>query len=412
MIRAIRKHRYFVLAIVLCAWTICYMDRMVIASAIPFIGAEFQLPPTIMGAVMSAFFVGYAFMQIPGGLLADRFGPRPVLTWSIAWWSVMTALTGFAPGLTSLLIIRVLFGLGEGPFPAAASKTLSVWFPPGERGRANGLAQAATALGATLAPLFVAALIAKWGWRSVFYSLFIPGVVLGLLTWRYVRSSPADSPHVTPEELRDYDTSEAPRLSFKANLLESARIPAVRWCAASLFLANTVAWGLMNWLPTYLLQARGFSVDRMGVFAAITNLAGAAGYVLGGYACDKYFSSNLRVPIVFGLLASAGMTYLAAVAPTGEWAVFCLAWVFLLANLAFVAIFTVPLLTVPKHRVGGAFGIVNTAGQISGVLAPVAVGFVLDLTRSDFKIVLYAMVALTLIAVAPAMRIRQTAELR
>jgi sugar phosphate permease len=405
--RKIRKHRYWVLAIVLCAWTLCYMDRMVIASAIPFMAEELHLSPTTMGVVMSAFFAGYALMQIPGGLLADRFGPRAVLAFSIAWFSVMTALTGFAQGLISLLMIRVLFGLGEGPFPAAASKTLSIWFPPRELGRANGFTQAATALGATLAPLFVAAFIASWSWRIVFYSLFIPGIALGAAIWWYVRNSPADSRYVTSEEMKEYDTAASPALSSKENLLESLRSPAVRWCAASLFLANTVAWGLMNWLPTYLLQARGFSVEKMGLFAAITNLAGAAGYLLGGYVCDKYFSQNLRIPITFGLLASAGLTYLAAGAPTGEWAVLCLAMVFLLSNISFVAIFTVPLLTVPKHRIGGAFGIVNTAGQLSGVLAPVAVGYVLSLTHSDFKAVLYCMVGLALLAAYPAMRIRQ-----
>src|SRR4051812_20664517 len=123
------KHRYTILGILSCAWLLCYVDRMVMATAIPFIAKDLHLSPLVMGGVLSAFFAGYALMQIPGGLLADRFGPRAVLTASIAWWSVLTALTGMVPGLTAMLVIRTLFGVGEGPFPSSAAKALSNWFP-------------------------------------------------------------------------------------------------------------------------------------------------------------------------------------------------------------------------------------------------------------------------------------------
>src|SRR5262249_12019693 len=159
-------------------------------------------------------------------------------------------------------------------------------------------------------------------------------------------------------------------------------------------LANTVAWGLMNWLPTYLLQARGFPPEKMGSSAAITNFAGAVGYLVGGYVCDRYFNGQLRLPIILGLLSSAAFTYLAAIAPTGEWVVAALVLVFLCSNVAFTALFTLPLFVVPPHSVGVAFGVVNTAGQISGVLSPVLVGYILELTTSDFRVVLYCMVAL------------------
>jgi MFS family permease len=393
------KPRYTVLSVLFCAFLLCYVDRMVMASAIPFIAKDFNLSPLAMGGVLSAFFAGYALMQIPGGLLADRFGPRAVLTVSVAWWSLMTALTGMASGLTALLVIRVLFGLGEGPFPAAASKTLAIWFPARELGRANGLQQASTALGATVAPLIVVAMIASFGWRSVFYLLFLPGLILTAVVWRYVRNSQYAAEHPI--------SGNSPP-SVKASWLQSAKTPAVLWCAVCLFLANVVAWGLMNWLPTYLLQARGFSMEKMGVFAAVTNLAGALGFVAGGYLCDRYFSGRLSIPIGWGLVTSAGFTYLAAIAPTGEWAVACLAGVFFLSYIAFTALFTLPLVIVPKSSVGSAAGIVNTAGQLAGVVSPLLVGLILELTSGDFKVVLYCMVGLALMALYPASRIRQS----
>ena len=147
----IGKYRYKILGILFCAWLLCYVDRMVMATAIPFIAQDLLLSPLVIGGMLSAFFAGYALMQIPGGLLADRFGPRAVLTASIGWWSVLTALTGMVHGLTAMLAVRVLFGVGEGPFPPSAAKAIASWFPRREVARANGLLLASTSIGATVA---------------------------------------------------------------------------------------------------------------------------------------------------------------------------------------------------------------------------------------------------------------------
>jgi sugar phosphate permease len=404
------KHRYTVLGLLYTATGLCYLDRMVMASALPFIAQELNLSPLGVGQVLSAFFVGYAVSQIPGGLMADRYGPRPILTGTILWWSLMTGLTALAPGLFPLLLTRILFGLGEGPFPPAAYKAMAVWVPRAALGRASGLQQAATAVGATVAPLFVSAAVLRWGWRSSFYLLVVPGFALACLMWRYVRNSPQESGRVRSHEMADYGSPSPPSPSGNATLAAALRMPAVAWCAISFFLANSVAWGLMNWLPTYLLGTRGFSVQKMGFYAAITNLAGVAGYVFGGYLCDRYFRNHLKVPIIAGLAVSTTFTYLAAIAPDGVSAVFCLVPVFLFSNVVATALSTIPLVMVPKHAVGAAFGVVNTAGQLSGILSPLIIGWVLTETNGRFEIVLYGMVVLTLVAVYPASRIRQPAS--
>src|SRR5690349_14042236 len=129
------KPRYSVLAVLFGAYLLCYMDRMAIATAIPFIAKDFQLSPLAMGGVLSAFFIGYALMQFPGGVLADRFGPNRIMTASIVAWSIFTALTGMASSLSALLAIRLVFGLSEGSYPPSASKAITCWFPQAEVGR-------------------------------------------------------------------------------------------------------------------------------------------------------------------------------------------------------------------------------------------------------------------------------------
>jgi MFS family permease len=400
------KHRYTILAVICGANALSFMDRMVMASAIPFIAKDFHLSPLAMGAVLSAFFLGYAAMQLPGGLLSDRFGPRLVLAGSIAWWSLMTALTGLAPGLTALMAIRFLFGLGEGPFPAAASKALSIWFPRTEIARAMGLQLATIGLGAATAPLFVGALIVTWGWRWVYFTLFAPGILLVALIFWFMRNSGAESRCVEPPETAQSDPHQPARAALWASLA-TALTPAIWWCAAALFMTNIVAWGLLNWLPTYLLEARHFGLSKMTILSAAINLIAAFSFALGGFIADRFFSQRLYRLIILSSLASALFVFLAGRAPTGNQAAVYLAGLFLVFGLGSAPLFTLPIVLVPKHAVGSAAGFVNTAGQLAGVLSPLLVGYLLQTTHGDFTIVLNAMAVTALLAIIPPLFIRQ-----
>ena len=388
------QRRHLILAILFSAYLLCYMDRMAIATAIPFIAKDFGLSPLGMGGVLSAFFVGYAVMQLPGGILADRFGPRRVMTASIVGWSLFTVFTGMAGSLSMLLAIRVLFGLSEGSFPPSASKAITLWFPQDEVGRANGFQLAAVQIGAAVAPLCVSWIIAQGGWRAVFYSLLMPGLILALLVWTFIKDTPSAI------EPRPHPTALTP-----TPIADVLKMQPVRWCAVTIFLWSIAAWGLMNWLPTYLLQARGFSLSKMGLLGSLPYFAGALGYYLGGHFSDLYFTRRRQIPIVIGLLGGGAMTYLAAVAPSGEWAIVALILSFLFVFISAGGIFTMPLVMVPKQAVGAAFGFINTAAQFAAFLSPLAVGFVLGATHGDFTKVLYGFVGFFVVAAIAALKI-------
>ena len=389
------RNRHAILAVLFATYLLCYVDRMAIATAIPFIAKDFGLSPLGMGGVLSAFFLGYALMQLPGGILADRFGPRRVMTASIVGWSLFTVLTGAATSLSALLAIRVLFGLSEGSFPPSASKAIALKFPQEKVGRANGFQLSAVQLGAAVAPLCVSWGIAHWGWRVVFYSLLGPGLIMASLVWISVRDPTG------PIENLSHPT-ERPVVPVREVLM----MPAVTWCAVAVFFWSTAAWGLMNWLPTYLLQARGFSLSQMGLWGSLPYLAGAAGYYLGGYFVDCYFNTRRYVPIVAGLLGGGAMTYLAAAASTGGWSIVALILSFLFVFISAGGIFTMPLVIVPRHAVGAAFGFINTAAQVAAFLSPLAVGYFLNATHGDFTELLYGFVGLFVVAAAAALKIR------
>jgi sugar phosphate permease len=380
------RRRYSVLIVLFCAYLVCYMDRMAIATAIPFIASDLHLSPLAMGGALSAFFLGYALMQLPGGLLADRLGPNRVMTASIAGWSVFTALTGAVGSLPALLSIRALFGVCEGPFPSTAAKAIAIWFPPNEVGRANGVQLAAVNLGGALAPLVVAPVILVWGWRSAFQLLFVPGLIMTVLVWRFVKDSPSPL------------SSSVERRGGKMPFTQVLKIPTVAWCAVTLFFGAMASWGLMNWLPTYLLQARGFSTAKMGIMTSLPFLSGAIGYYSGGHISDKYFSRKRHIPILTGLLVGAVTICAAAAAPSGEWAVAALVLGFLFMSAASAGLFTLPIVAVPPEAVGVAFGIINTCAQLAGLLSPLLVGYALNVTHGDFQMVFYGFAALHIVA--------------
>ena len=392
------KRRYSVLIVLFCTYLLCYVDRMAIATAIPFIADDLHLTPLAMGSVLSAFFMGYAAMQIPGGLLADKLGPNRVMTSCISGWSVFTALTGTAGSLTALLVIRVLFGVCEGPFAPTASKAVAIWFPQAEVGRANGVQLAAVNIGAAIAPILVAQVIVTWGWRSVFYSLLVPGLIMTFL----VRVSIKDSPCVGESDKRAATSG-----AVNAALGRALKTPSVLWCSVTLFLTNIATWGLMNWIPTYLLRARDFTIVRVGMFAPLPYLAGAAGYYLGGHISDKYFSGRRRIPILAGLILGGVATYLVAIAPSGEWAVAALMLAFLFLFISLAGIFTLPLVMVSQEAVGATFGLVNTVGQIAAFLSPLAVGYVLSVNHGNFTIALYCFVGLFAAAACAATKLSE-----
>ncbi|MBI5543737.1 MAG: MFS transporter, partial [Deltaproteobacteria bacterium] len=192
------------LALIFC-YLVAWLDRMAINMTILSMGEDLHIGPDRIGWVLSAFFLGYALFQIPGGALADRIGPRRVILIALAWWSVFTALTGVAGSLASMLAIRFLFGIGEGIFPASVWKVLGNWFTRKNRATANALVLSAIALGPALTPLLLAPMLARWGWRACFWALGTCGLVCLVVVYRFVANSIHEGRDVKPEELSEYE---------------------------------------------------------------------------------------------------------------------------------------------------------------------------------------------------------------
>ena len=383
------KFRYTALIGLFVFWIVSYMDRMVMSTAIPYISQEFNLTPVAMGGVMSAFFFGYALCQIPGGILADRFGARKVMTWTIVWWSAFTGITGMVNNLFNMILARTFFGVGEGLVPAATYKACATWSPVKERAYATALMLCSNCLGPALAPLFVAFVMAQWGWRMVFYSLVIPGLLMALWVWFNLPDNPADKKGISQaeiDELKEADKSlGSSAAGTKMSFWDVWRLEPVWKAFCILFFQNMTAWGFLSWLPSYLVMARGLSLAKMGMAASLPFFAGTVGWALGGWLSDHPFKHNRKIPLIAAQWITAMLLYQTYTVQTLD---SLLIWQTLAGFFLFMAVgilFGLPVSAISKDITGTAMGFVNTAGQVAGFLSPLIIGYLVQISGGGAK---------------------------
>ena len=194
--------RHIVLALIVGAYMITYMDRVNIASAVPVIQKDLGFSMVTIGWIFASFRWGYAFFQIPGGWLGDRIGGRRALSLVVVWWSIFTSLTAFSWNALSMGLCRFFFGMGEaGAFPIA-TRSLSRWMLPTERGFAQGLTHAASRVGAALTPALVVMMMLRFGWRAPFFFFGLIGLVWSAVWYWYYRDTPGEHSRISAAERR------------------------------------------------------------------------------------------------------------------------------------------------------------------------------------------------------------------
>lgn len=272
---------------------VAYLDRVNISIAGQFLQRDFHLSNTQLGAVFSAFVLGYALSQAPGGRLADRFGPRKVVAIGTVWWALFTALTGSVPAgvagvLAIMIAVRFTLGVGEAVVYPASNCMVAKWIPSRERGIANGLIFAGVGAGAGIAPPLITSIILTNGWRWSFWVSAIIGLAAGAVWVAIARDRPEQHPWIKPEEasyiragLPDRGASE--RLPWRT-ILGSKNVLAV---TLSYSCYGYVAYIFFTWFFIYLSKVRGLDLKSSSYYSMLPFIAMATGSPLGGWVSDR-----------------------------------------------------------------------------------------------------------------------------
>lgn len=181
------RNRNLILLLLFLGWTLGNIDRYIMNYAVLSITEDLKLSASSTGLLLSSFFAGYAIMQLPGGWLADRFGARKVLIASVILWSIFTGLTGAAWSLVSMVVIRFLFGIGEGGFQPSSSKIISQVFPEEKRASAMSIMLSSSGIVALIIPILSVALLTTIGWRTTFVVMGLIGAIIAVLYWFYIK---------------------------------------------------------------------------------------------------------------------------------------------------------------------------------------------------------------------------------
>ncbi|HEX7987384.1 MAG TPA: MFS transporter [Duganella sp.] len=369
-----------------------YIDRIGLSVAAPQIQELFSLTPVQLGLLFSAFAWSYSLMQIPVGMVIDRFGPTTVGRWGAFLWGLAATITAFSSGFAGIFVARLILGVAEAPAFPVSAKATGYWFPRNERGMATAIFDAAAKFSNVIGVPLLALTIVTFGWRWGFgltaalsFSYFIAFYVL--------YRDPSAHPKLSKEELRYIQdggaAKEGPADGGALNMLGYLLSKSKVWGLTIGFAAYGYTFYLfLTWLPGYLVQTMHMSILKSAGFAAIPwAVATVADLFVGGWLIDHLISrgkdeSTVRKGVlVCGMVL--GLAVFGATQTTDPaWAIF---WISIalggLASAAPVG-WSLPSLIAPKGGAGTIGGIMNFANNLMGAAAPIVTGMIVGATNS------------------------------
>lgn len=387
------KRRYWIYLLLFLLTVVNYVDRVALSIASSQISKEFSLSPVMLGYLFSSFLWLYFIALIPMGMLVDQYGTKRLNAWGIGFWSLATALTAATGGFVSLLATRLFMGLGESTSYPAGGRVLREWAPASERGIATSIFHAGSLLGPAIGAIGLSWVVTTYGWRAAFLVAASAGFVW-LAAWLICFRQPEDAKWLSADERKHilesrdaFGGSKAPepeRLGF-AILFRSKTIWAIAFAHGCAVYATYL---FLTWMPSYLQAEKGMSITRSGLFTALPYAGAAALGVLVGICSDRYLRNknisdgNRRVVVAACLLLSAPILLIPIV--NELWLVMTLLTLSLTGCTAAVAtnLSLVNDLLPSKKDSGTAIAMISTGGNLFGLMAPIATGYVVSITHS------------------------------
>lgn len=389
------KVRWRIFLMMLFLISINYIDRASLSVAMPLIAAEFDIGPATQGLLLSSFFWTYAFMQIPGGMLADKFGPRHVIAGATLGWGFFQAIAGMCTGWVSLLITRLGLGAAEAPIYPAGGKLNAIWMTQNERGRGATLLDGGAPLGAALGAILISGLIAVMGsWRAAFVIAGVGTVLAGFWAWSYIRNHPREHPGVNDAEAEYIEEAHAKELAASpkvtsGKIMEFFRYRSVWGMFFGWMCFNALFYGLLTWMPNYLSKQHGFDIKQMGGAVFIMFFAGFVGELIGGWIADKWKESGASqgkvLRTLFGIASIIATVSIYSVAKITDPVTVVVMLSVTLFFLRWCGLFwCVPSILGTRNRVGFLGGVMNLGGNCAGIGVPILVGLIVQATGSYY----------------------------
>jgi MFS transporter, ACS family, glucarate transporter len=388
--------RWQMMAMLTLISALTYVDRLNLGIAGNYIQSEFNLGTQTMGYVLSAFVLGYALFQVPGGWAGDRFGPRSILTFAIVWWSIFTALTAVAPALPlrawlgiagSFIVVRFLVGVGEAAAFPNENKVIAYWMGSSARGVGNSLFLLGIGAGGAVTPIAIAWIMQNWGWRSSFYACAALGIVVAVAWHSFATSRPENHPRVNQAELamiraHSANPSEAAPEQGKVSVPWKRLLSkSSTWFLLLSYFCNAYpSYIFYTWFFIYLVQVRGLTIKQGGFWGSTPYLAILILAPIGGWLSDratrKFGSRRGRQSAVWlGMTLSAVLLTLGAHTSNNSAAILLMATA-MGFNMFSTSTWWAACIDLAPNFSGSLSAMMNTCGNLGGFLSPILTAYI------------------------------------
>lgn len=386
------RKRWFMLFLLFILTAINYLDRTNMAVAAPSMSAELGFDAATMGLLFSAFAWAYGLMQIPGGCFLEHFGSRLAYAVSLFLWSLFTVLMGFSKSFASLFGIRMAIGAAEAPAFPTNSRVVAAWFPAKERATATSIYTAGEFIGLAFLTPFLFWILEHHGWREIFYITGAIGIVASVF-WYFLYRDPKECPGVNEAELayiRDggglAEKAGASAKISRTQVLELFRHRQLLGVYLGQFANTSTMYFFLTWFPTYLIMAKQLPMLKAGLYAVIPYIGALCGVLLGGYWSDAMLrrgatlSKARKTPIICGLLCS--MTIMTANYVDSLNAIIAIMSIAFFGQGMAAIIWSTVGDIAPVDSIGLAGGVFNFIGNLAGIITPIVIGVILQMTGS------------------------------
>jgi ACS family D-galactonate transporter-like MFS transporter len=370
--------RWAVVILLSLGMVIAYIDRVNLTAAMPLIGQAFGLDKTQQGLAMSVFFWTYTLFQIPCGLLVDRYGVRMPYFFGFLIWTLASAGLAMSTGLTALVALRLLLGVGEAVVTPSSMRYISLHFAEKQRGLAVGLYMTGTKLGPAIGFPLSAYLVTHVGWQSMFLMVGV-GSLLWLIPWMMWVKSTDIAAQPKPKQAAGSKAS--------LSLGQLLAIPVMLGIVLGTFCYMYFVYYCMTWMPLYFKERHGMSITAMGWYSGVSFGGMAAVAALAGFAADWLIGRG-RDPIsvrkgftIAGFVMAATQTISVF---TDSVPVMIFFTVFSLCGLGLATAnyWALTQTLIPGGSIALVVGIQNTAANLAGIIAPLLTGWMVQQTGS------------------------------
>ncbi|MBA1395902.1 MFS transporter [Mammaliicoccus sciuri] len=378
----IGRNGKIILIFLFLAGVINYLNRSALSVAAPFIQEDLKLTPGQMGIIFSSFSIGYAIFNFVGGVASDKFGAKITLFVAMIVWSLFSGAIVLVVGFVSLFIVRILFGMGEGPLSATINKMVNNWYPPSKRATAVGLANSGTPLGGAISGPIVGYIALHLGWRVSFVAIMVIGLIWAISWWFFAK----EKPDYIEETKIDEKADIAPVTTFKLGYY--LKNPTVLFTAFAFFAYNYILFFFLTWFPSYLVDARNLSIENMSLITVIPWVLGFLGLAMSGIVSDFVYKHTVQKGVLFSrkvvlvvcLFLSAVCIGISGIVTTTAGAVTLVALSVLFLYLTGAIYWAIVQDVVDSNNVGSVGGFMHLLANTAGIIGPTITGYIIQTT--------------------------------